>query len=113
MSDRSFLPPPPAAEPTDAPPRRRRTGIVVSAVVAVLALVGAFAFVSTRGDDRAQAQALALSFTQGDSASYAIHLTMDGSVSGDAIGGDQPLDLDLTEHVTWSVTGVDEQGVAT
>jgi hypothetical protein len=97
----------------DAPPRRRRTGIVVAAVVVVLALVGAFTFISTRGDDRAQAQALALSFTQGDSASYAIHLTMNGSVSGDAIGGDQPLDLDMTEHVTWAVTSVDDHGVAT
>jgi hypothetical protein len=104
-------PPPTAAEPR--PPRRRRAGLVAGAVVVVIAVVGALVFVATRDADRAQAQPLALSFAQGDSRSYEIHQTIDGTLSSDLLGGDQPIDLDLTQRVTWAVTDVDGHGVAT
>jgi hypothetical protein len=113
MSDEFRIPPAPPTPTPTATPERRRTGLVFGAIVAVLALVGAFAFVSTRGDDSAQAQALALSFSPGRSETYEIHQTMNGTLSSDLLGGDQPIDLEMTQRVGWAVTDVDAQGNAT
>ena len=108
----SYLPPPPM-EPPAPPAPRRRPGMVVGAIVLVLALVaGATVFALTRGEGSAAAQPLALAFTEGDSTSYAIHMTMDGTVSSDLLG-DLPMKMDMSEVVTWKVTNVDQDGVAT
>jgi hypothetical protein len=98
------------------PPRQRRLGIVVGAAAVVLALVGGLvAFQLTRPGE--EAQALALSFTQGQTESYVIHMTMNGSMSIEGFGQqsiqDMPLDIDMTETMTWKVLSVDDGGVAT
>ncbi len=108
----SYLPPPPPLEPT-APAPRRRPRLVVGSVAVVLALVaGAGALVLTQGGGSADARPLALSFTPGRSESYAIHMTMQGQITSDLMG-DIPMDLGMDEVVTWKVTSVDADGVAT
>jgi hypothetical protein len=80
--------------------------------VAVALVAGALALVLTQGGGSAEAQPLALRFTEGQSESYAIHQTMDGSIASDLIG-DMPLAMDVTQVVTWRVVSVDDDGVAT
>jgi hypothetical protein len=80
--------------------------------VAVALVAGTLAFVLTQGGGSAEAQPLALRFTEGQSESYAIHQTMDGSIASDLIG-DMPLAMDVTQVVTWRVVSVDDEGVAT
>jgi hypothetical protein len=80
--------------------------------VAVVLVAGALAFVLTQGGGAAEAQPLALRFTEGQSESYAIHQTMDGSIASDLIG-DMPLAMDVTQVVTWRVVSVDDEGLAT
>ena len=109
------IPPRPEAPliPQDAPPSRRGRGLTVGAIAVVLALIaGALVVVLAGGGDSAEARPLALRFTQGQSETYAIHQTMDGQVSSDLLG-EMRLDMDVTQVVTWRVTSVDEQGVAT
>jgi hypothetical protein len=106
----SWSPPPAPPEPE---PRRRRTGLIAGAVVAVLALVvGAVALVTTQGGESANAQPLALSFTEGQTETYAIHMTMDGQMSSDLIG-DMPLLMDMSQVQSWTVRSIDRDGVAT
>jgi hypothetical protein len=110
-------PPPPdtpiaAAEPAAAPPRRR-TGAVVGALAVALALVaGTLAFLGTRGGDSAQARPLALSFEAGQSETYAIAMTMDGDIESDLFGS-MPMQMELSEVMTWRVASVDDDGTAT
>ena len=113
------IPPPPAA-PTEAPPEasvagapRRRLGPRVGALAVALALIaGTLVVVLTRGGGSAEAQPLALAFTKGQSETYAIHQTMQGQVSSDLLD-DLPLDMDVSQVMTWNVTSVDEDGNAT
>ncbi|HZD17576.1 MAG TPA: hypothetical protein VE669_05495 [Actinomycetota bacterium] len=111
------LPEPPgsrawASGPRVPPPRRSR-GLAIGAIALVVALVGAgLAFVLTRGEDRAEAQPLALAFTEGQSETFAIHQTMDGRVEAEALGS-QDLQMDMTQVMTWEVRSVDDQGIAT
>lgn len=101
--------PPPAPEP-EAPKRRR--GMITLAVALVLVVVaGLVAFAITRSDT-AQAQPLALSFTQGQERTYAVHQTMDANISS-ALFGDEPLAMDVSQVVGWKVVSVDEAGTAT
>lgn len=105
--------PPPARAWTSEPPsRRRRTGPLVGAVAAVVVLAGAAAFALTRGGASAEAQPLALAFSQGQSETYSIHQTMDGQIDADVLGR-QPLQMDVTQVVTWEVVSIDDDGVAT
>lgn len=106
------LPPPPP--PGASPPKRRRTGLVVGTLVAVLALVAGFTAVAVLGgnEDRAQAQPLGLTFTQGESETYTIHSTMDASLQAPSLGS-QTLDMDATQTVTWEVVSVADDGTAT
>ena len=122
MSDETITmpPPPPAApmpsEPPAAPsggPSWRRPVFIAGTVAVVLAIVAVVVFAVPKGGDDASAQPLALSFEQGQSQTYTIHQTMDGTISSDLLGGDQPIQLDMTQVVTWKVTDVDDQGVAT
>jgi hypothetical protein len=116
-------PPPPQMEPSPPDafhagpgPRRRRTGLLVGALVVVLAvIVGVVGFTVLGGDGgSASAQPLALAFTPGESETYTMHMTMDGSMNaGELLGGDQPLVMDVTQVVTWETSSVDEDGVAT
>jgi hypothetical protein len=87
--------------------------VVVGGIALVLVLIaGATVFALSRGEGSAAAQPLALSFTEGDSTSYAIHMTMDGTLSSDLLG-DLPMKMEIGEVVTWKVTSVDQDGVAT
>ena len=105
------LPPPPEAPPASREPRRRRWIVPVAIAVAVL-LVAGVAWVALSRGDTAEAQPLALSFTQGQEQTYDIDQTMDAHMSSDAFG-DQPLKMDLSESVTWRVKSVDRDGTAT
>jgi hypothetical protein len=106
-----YVPPPPSGAPE--PPKRRSHGLVAGGIAVAVALVaGGLAFVLTQGGGSAEAQPLALRFTEGRSESYAIHQTMDGSIASDLIG-DMPLAMDVTQVVTWRVVSVDDDGVAT
>jgi len=118
------LPPPPVAAPTasppgatvEAPPRRRKTGLIVGAIVVALALLGGLIAFNAIGGDKgsASAQPLALVFTQGQTETYTIHMTMDGKMdAGEMLGGSQPIVMDVSEKVTWEVASVDADGVAT
>jgi hypothetical protein len=114
MSD-VVIPPPPAPSPTEpsstSAPRRR--GLVIgAAVTAVLVLAGAVAFVATQGDE-AKAGPLALSFAAGDTHRYRVEQSMDLTVGGEAIGGTEDLRLEIEQLVSWTVTDVDDDGVAT
>jgi len=109
------IPPPPEAAPVPpgSPAPRRGRRLTVGAVAVVLALIaGALVVVLTGGGGSAEAQPLALTFTRGQSETYAIHQTMDGRVSSDLLG-EMQLDMDTTQVLIWQVTSVDEQGVAT
>jgi len=119
------MPPPPppreASPSTDAfragpGPKRRPTGLLVGALVVALVVIAGIAGLSVLGGDgeSASAQPLALAFTPGQSETYTMHMTMDGSMSaGELLGGDQPLVMDVTQVVTWETASVDEDGVAT
>jgi hypothetical protein len=101
------------APPEQPVPRRRRTGLIAGSIVAVLALgVAAFALVSTQGGESANAKPLALSFTQGQTETYAIHMTMDGQMSSELFG-QMPLQMDMSQMQTWTVRSIDGDGVAT
>ena len=116
MSDLMMPPaPPPAPSPLGptTTPRPRRGLVLGAAVAAMLVLVGAVAFVATQGDE-AEAGPLTLSFTAGETHRYRIDQTMDLTVGGDALGAEErSLLLELEQVVAWSVTDVDDEGVAT
>ena len=66
------------------------------------------------GGQSVNAQPLSLAFSEGQSRTYTIHMTMDGRMeAGEALGGSQPLQMDMTETMTWKVVSVDRDGVAT
>lgn len=114
------LPPPPAPE-TDswaaAPPAKRHPRrFMAGAIVVAIAVIGGAVAFSLLGSDEpsANAQPLALAFTEGESETYTMHMTMDGRMSaGELLGGEQPVTMDVTQVVTWEVTDVDGDGVAT
>jgi hypothetical protein len=87
-------------------------GAIVAAIVVVAGVVG---FTVLSGDkESASARPIALAFAPGQSQTYTTHMTMDGQLSaGELLGGDQPIQMDITQSVTWKVTDVDEQGTAT
>jgi hypothetical protein len=100
-------------EPATAPAPRRRRGLLAGAVALAVALVaGAGIFLVTQGGGSAEARPLALRFVAGDSRTYDIHMTMAGSMSGDLVG-ELPVDMEMSEVVTWEVTSVDDEGLAT
>jgi hypothetical protein len=104
------------AGPAPTAARRRPNGLVVGALVLVLAVIaGVVGFTMLGGEDEsANAQPLALAFTPGQSETYTMHMTMDGQMSaGELLGGDQPLTMEVTQVVTWEATSIDDDGVAT
>ena len=115
MSDPSYVPmpaPPPAPTAPEPPARTKRSGPVIVAIVAAVALIASIAaFALTRGGD-AQAQPLALSFTQGQSQTYEIHQAIEADISAEVLG-DQPFAMDVTQVVGWEVVSVAEDGTAT
>jgi hypothetical protein len=101
--------PPPAPEPEVI---KRRRGMIVVAVALVLVVVaGLVAFAITRSDT-AEAQPLALSFTQGQERTYDVHQTMDANISS-PLFGDEPLSMDVSQVIGWKVISVDDAGTAT
>ena len=114
MSDPIWIPAIPPPPPVGSSTPKRRVGMLVGAIALVLTLLaGTFVFLSVRSGEHAEAQPLALAFTEGQSESYEIHQTMDGQISSPLLGGDQPLAMDLTQVVRWVVTHVDADGLAT
>jgi hypothetical protein len=104
------LPAPPPAHEPEAPTRRR--GMIALAVAVVLVvLAGLVAFAITRSDT-AEAQPLALSFTQGQERTYDVHQTMDANISS-PLFGDEALSMDVSQVVGWKVVSVDDDGTAT
>ena len=101
--------PPPMPEPVAPTPRRGMIALAVAVVVVVVAGLVAFA---VTGSDTAEAQPLALSFTQGEERTYDVHQTMDANISS-PLFGDEPLSMDITQEVGWKVASVDEAGTAT
>jgi len=122
MSDPLASPPLPAPPDTPPPrawssapaaqPRRRGIGLVAGVVAVLVLAAAATGFVLTRGGSDAEAQPLALAFVPGQSETYQIHQTMDGRIEADALGS-QPLQMDVTQVLTWEVLSVDDDGVAT
>jgi hypothetical protein len=101
--------PPPAPEPEA--PKRRRGMIAVSVALVLVVVAGLVAFAITRSDT-AEAQPLALSFTQGQERTYDVHQTMDANISS-PLFGDEPLSMDVSQVIGWKVISVDEAGTAT
>jgi hypothetical protein len=101
--------PPPAPEPET--PTRRRGMIALAVAVVLVVAAGVVAFAITRSDT-AEAQPLALSFTQGQERTYDVHQTMDANISS-PLFGDQPLSMDVSQVVGWKVVSVDDAGTAT
>jgi hypothetical protein len=107
------LPPTPQGPISVAGVPRRRSGPIVGGIAIVVALIaGAVAFVATQGGGSASARAIALSFTEGQSETYAIYMTMDGDVSSDVFGA-MPLEMEMSQVQTWRVTAIDDDGIAT
>jgi hypothetical protein len=111
MTDVVIPPAPPPVDPSHASRPRRRAGLVIgAAVTTVLVIAGAAVFVA-QGDE-AKAGPLALAFTAGDTHRYRIAQSMDLTVDGDAVGGTEDLELEIEQLVSWTVTDVDDDGVA-
>jgi hypothetical protein len=105
--------PVPAPPPTPDPegPTRRRGTIALAVAVVLVVVAGLVAFAITRSDT-AEAQPLALSFTQGEERTYDVHQTMDANISSELFG-DEPLSMDVTQVIGWKVVSVDDAGTAT
>ena len=93
--------PPPMPEPV-APPTRHRGMIALAVAVVLVVVAGLVAFTITRSDS-AEAQPLALSFTQGEERTYDVHQTMDANISS-PLFGDEPLSMDVTQVIGWKVS---------
>lgn len=104
-------PPPPPAEPEATTPGKRRALIAGAIVGALILITGVAVFALTQGDS-AEAQPLALSFTQGQSQTYEIHQTMDAEIGSEVLGS-QSLTMDMTQVVGWEVVSVADDGTAT
>lgn len=98
-------------EPTERPSPRRRPGLVAGGIALVVVLVAGSVLFVAQGRS-AEARPLALSFTEGQSETYANHVTIDGRMSGDEVG-EIPMRLELEYVTTWHVVSVDGDGVAT
>jgi len=129
------IPPPPASQPLadtwsfgggsggggglhlpSLPVRRRRArrpkGRVLVAVGLVVALAaGAFGYLSLRRSSGGQATALSMSFPKGQTFSYGLSMTMDGTIRAGSQSG--PLKGTITETLSWKVASVDAKGIAT
>ena len=103
--------PMPAPPPAPEPPKRRRGMIVVAVAVVLVVVAGLVAFAITRSDS-AEAQPLALSFTEGENRTYDVHQTMDARISS-PLFGEEPLSMDVSQVVGWKVVSVDAEGTAT
>jgi len=103
--------PPPMPEPVAPLPTRRRGMIALAVAVVLVVVAGLVAFAITRSDS-AEAQPLALSFTQGEERTYDVHQTMDANISS-PLFGDEPMVMDVTQVIGWKVVSVDDAGTAT
>ncbi|HEU4831525.1 MAG TPA: hypothetical protein VFU18_02335 [Actinomycetota bacterium] len=104
-----FPAPPPA--PERKAPRRRRGMVALAVAVVLVVVAGLVAFAITRSES-AEAQPLALSFTQGQERTYDVHQTMDANISS-PLFGDEALSMDVSQVVGWKVVSVDDDGTAT
>ena len=101
----SVTPPPP-------PPTRRVPVFLLGAVSLVVVVVAGMLVVRTVRPERPVAlRTIALAFTEGQTSSYRLAMTWDGTMSTGGL--DQPMKLDLGETITWTVVDVARDGVAT
>jgi hypothetical protein len=86
-----------------------------AAALAVALVAGATVFVLAQGGGSAEAQPLALRFVEGQTQTYEIGMTMDARIASDLpdFPGEIPLDMEMSEVVTWTVVSVDDEGMAT
>ncbi len=101
----------PQEPPAELEPKRRKGAVLGAAGLVVVLVAGLLVFQFTRPNDRASAS-LALSFKEGDTARYRLHMTMDGAMSSDLTGTEQVV-MDFSETFSWKVTKVDPDGIAT
>jgi hypothetical protein len=120
-------PPPPfgptaTAGATAPPPRKRKMGLIAGAIVVALAIVGGVAaFAILGGSDEGgggggttiDAVSIAFAYSEGQSETFLQHMTMTGQLDAPDLGFSQPIDMDVTQTMTWEVVSVDDQGVAT
>ena len=85
--------------------------VALAVAVVLVVAAGLVAFAITRSDS-AEAQPLALSFTQGQERTYDVHQTMDANISS-PLFGDEALSMDVSQVVGWKVVSVDDDGTAT
>jgi hypothetical protein len=102
---------PPAPEPS-APAPSKRKALIAGAIVGTLILITGITVYAFVQGGSAEAQPLALSFTQGQSQTYEIHQTMDADIASDVLGS-QPISMDITQVVGWEVVSVADDGTAT
>lgn len=107
-----LFPPPPEGSPETRRTAGRQKALAVSAIGLVVVLVATLAGLVLTRDDRAEAQPLALSFSEGQEQTYEIHMTMDAHAAS-PLFGEQPITMDVTEVIGWNVKSVEEDGTAT
>lgn len=114
MSDspQGTIPAPPPTQEPPAPAPSKRKALIAGAILGVLILIAGVTVYAFIQGDSAEAQPLALSFTQGQSQSYEIHQTMEAEIVSDVLGN-QPMSMDITQVVGWEVVSVAEDGTAT
>ncbi|MBI2238675.1 MAG: hypothetical protein HYU54_09150 [Actinobacteria bacterium] len=100
-----------AGGPSAGPPKPRLGPVIGAAAVVVALVAGLLVFQFTRPKEEASA-ALAFAFTEGDSAAYQMHVTMDGDFEGGTFGS-EAITLDFSETLSWRVGSVDPDGTAT
>jgi hypothetical protein len=111
------LPPPPSQVPGSP---RRRIGLLVGSLAMAVAVVAAVLVLGQnhprpepQGHQGSQPRsaAITLAFARGQSTSYDMNMGIKGSIAAGSLR--QPLDMDLSETITWEVVSVDSGGVAT
>lgn len=112
--------PTPSAQPSSAaesfafeaptpPPRRRLMPILVSLGVVAALVVASLAYLFTRG----AGPALAMTYREGEHYRYQLTMGMDVRMSSPQLGGDLPINGQISAVMDLEVTDVDSKGVAT
>lgn len=102
----STAPPPPPA------PRRVPVFLLGAVSLVIVVVAGLLVVRSVRPERPVDLRTIALAFTRGQTSSYRLSMSWDGTMSTGG-AGDQPMDLVLGETITWTVMDVSSDGVAT
>ncbi len=92
-------------------PRRRRPVLLgLGLVLALVAALAGWQVLRPGGE----AVALAYALAEGQSERYRIEMAVEGTVTAEDLGlPEQPISTELEETLSWTVTDVDDEGVAT